>query len=610
MSHKEMKNKKVRKNRHKNFSLENDLDKEDEQLYDYLINNIVFNIDENDINKIKNVHFVDHYYYYKILSDLAKYDRRIFEKPDLFNYLFSNMFDEDITNFVKDESNMYQISINNGILPIVISFLNDINIQCDGDKKTLLNFCVKNGMIENVKLLLNKGGDQLIKDNYYRICLHRCFSPNVHNLEIFELLIKDLEDKNLDVFEILSMVKNQKFGSPETVTETMITHLSEYDDGKLAFHKIINKYDPQLKTYNNKYEINCNLNPKYTEIAILFSNYKEILLFYINLGADINGQLIPIDCKTMISVSKDNINSSLIPLFSYENLIISFINLHSFKRHDIHADLHDDIINILNGLNNPNLEYILSKYEEIANQKLFLFGNIYPTLYEIYPDIAERLLNKNSIKFILEKLKIIDILNLDNSFLEILFKCGMDVNVRIDENIPLINIYTKFCKYDKVRIFIKNGVDLYSESIDFELEYYFRSLHFTQNKKTITPLSILFDKEYEIIDKDNTDKIKEEMGNLLEEIYQNNWHLVKNYKDQTLTVLSDPVTLELMVDPYIASDGNTYSRSTLEILFNRNNPKSPLDRSNLVRINGDVGVPNKYVKSLLEKFLNGQIAIY
>ncbi len=129
----------------------------------------------------------------------------------------------------------------------------------------------------------------------------------------------------------------------------------------------------------------------------------------------------------------------------------------------------------------------------------------------------------------------------------------------------------------------------------------------------MTPLMVFESKIYTSVTIDRTERENntKKMVKLLEDIYENNWHLNRKKRNQTLLCLSDPVSLQLFEDPLIASDGITYSRSTLEQLIARSaNPRSPINRYILVKINGDVGIKNILVSSLVEKYSGGDIAIY
>jgi len=70
-----------------------------------------------------------------------------------------------------------------------------------------------------------------------------------------------------------------------------------------------------------------------------------------------------------------------------------------------------------------------------------------------------------------------------------------------------------------------------------------------------------------------------------------------------INTLIDPVTLEVLVDPIIASDGITYSKATLKKLFDDSvNPISPITRERLTRINNTYGLKNILVNNVIEMF--------
>jgi hypothetical protein len=65
--------------------------------------------------------------------------------------------------------------------------------------------------------------------------------------------------------------------------------------------------------------------------------------------------------------------------------------------------------------------------------------------------------------------------------------------------------------------------------------------------------------------------------------------------------LQDPISLELLIDPYIASDGITYSYFILWKLFQTPKPISPITRELLVRVSGCIGIQNKIIANLIEQ---------
>lgn len=65
-----------------------------------------------------------------------------------------------------------------------------------------------------------------------------------------------------------------------------------------------------------------------------------------------------------------------------------------------------------------------------------------------------------------------------------------------------------------------------------------------------------------------------------------------------------PITLDVMNDPVICSDGHTYERSSVETLFDFDRPKSPITREYLDKW---MVVPNYNLKKLIDDFMKQQI---
>ena len=72
-------------------------------------------------------------------------------------------------------------------------------------------------------------------------------------------------------------------------------------------------------------------------------------------------------------------------------------------------------------------------------------------------------------------------------------------------------------------------------------------------------------------------------------------------------IFIDPISLEILDNPIIASDGITYSQKSLEQLFTNskpNNPISPITRKELQYINGEYGLKNKLINEVKDLFKN------
>ena len=60
-----------------------------------------------------------------------------------------------------------------------------------------------------------------------------------------------------------------------------------------------------------------------------------------------------------------------------------------------------------------------------------------------------------------------------------------------------------------------------------------------------------------------------------------------------------PISLEIMEDPVICSDGHTYDRKSILLLFKKNNPKSPKTRKILDK---NILITNYNIKSIIENY--------
>jgi hypothetical protein len=148
---------------------------------------------------------------------------------------------------------------------------------------------------------------------------------------------------------------------------------------------------------------------------------------------------------------------------------------------------------------------------------------------------------------------------------------------QIMTNDPLYNIVDDTRFYNKRRILFYVPIDNINKITTFSTDY-------SINKKSVLTNNDVQDIINAVI-KISNEKIK--------------------YKDVYDTLI-DPITLDLLVNPIIASDGITYSRSTLETLFNNsrpNNPLSPITRKELTCINGDYGIKNILANKILDLFI-------
>lgn len=73
--------------------------------------------------------------------------------------------------------------------------------------------------------------------------------------------------------------------------------------------------------------------------------------------------------------------------------------------------------------------------------------------------------------------------------------------------------------------------------------------------------------------------------------------------------LTDPITYELYREPYIASDGRTYSKHVLEGMFSENVSPRGVNGQLLTRLNGEVGIINIELVMMINKFKEGKLKI-
>ena len=101
-------------------------------------------------------------------------------------------------------------------------------------------------------------------------------------------------------------------------------------------------------------------------------------------------------------------------------------------------------------------------------------------------------------------------------------------------------------------------------------------------------------------------------------------HFINNTQSPSYNLFKDPITMELLNQPYTASDGFTYSGKTLYDLFNPKLmpidyiPRSPFTREPLIRIDnehttdykyGMYGIKNHLIQMLISKLFEDKITI-
>ena len=81
---------------------------------------------------------------------------------------------------------------------------------------------------------------------------------------------------------------------------------------------------------------------------------------------------------------------------------------------------------------------------------------------------------------------------------------------------------------------------------------------------------------------------------------------LKSIDEYTYETLKDPVTLQLMEFPLIASNGRTYSAHTLFEIFKIHPVKDPITREPLEYILDRIGIKNEFVQQTIDKYIAGK----
>jgi ankyrin repeat protein len=84
---------------------------------------------------------------------------------------------------------------------------------------------------------------------------------------------------------------------------------------------------------------------------------------------------------------------------------------------------------------------------------------------------------------------------------------------------------------------------------------------------------------------------------------------LRDWREISKRELTDPITYELYREPYVASDGRTYSKHVLEGMFSRNPSPRGVNGQLLTRLNGEVGILNIELVMMINKFKEGKLKI-
>lgn len=599
-----------------------------EQIFEMVVQNITLKNMKKIFSLLNQSNFTDQEYYQIFEFFFQTFDN----KDDVVKFL-NIILNKDITDetlkqmvfnkFVYSELEYLKIFIKNGIDPNLIN----------SEEKTLLNLASASGEYEIVKYLLEEcNADQLICDSKGRLPLYRCFNYHHVSPKIFFLLINDLQKKfetNSPILEILLLESSDGLNLVEKLINCT-AYDDIFDNDIIRIYEYILTLDPNLKSlrfgdtwgleiYETEFsilKIDESLNPIFTKCFYLFSRSGSLSMmkFFENLGVDTNVLIKTFDNEILGILSHQNleiekeycnkVNSDILYLSLFSNLTSSNEN------------------NVTKKLRNPKLSQILNYYREIYFEYFgidVIFSNFFietlQTFFSRTDDFFVKLLDRESINLFFPPCFHNGILKSING--KILLEKGLDPNFRIN-GFPYITYLCLTHDFEMIELFLEYDVNLLIKSEMFDSKFN----KIEGDNEQISPLKILSSsnvdfrhylpiKFWRLGNQQAKSKILFERNKLLDYIFENDKHFSKTKKSQTMKYLEDPITYSIFDNPYIASDGNTYSKSTLEKLFKNNDyATSPFDRSILKRTaNGDVGFPNNFVTSLAGKFLNGEIFI-
>lgn len=579
---------------------------------------------------LKSTNFTDNNLYFEIMNHIMS-NIHNFEGSDIIDFFIFKLTDE------QNQILLYDLMYDTYYIKIFIR--NGIDINCkDKNGVTMLNKAVKGNSIGIVKFLLENGADQLITDKYDRLPLHRIMSSasDEHTVDIFFMLIENLLAKKpyyeLTNDEYLTKIFSSRKNKDGFYTVSDMIFGNIVNDSNKIIDFILS-FDPELKTIENINFLNRHYNLKWIKdyykkheqgsyileymseenrTKYIFTNLLMQAIFHCNSnmydylenkGADINLSLYLGNHNNCFATILYNCNPDIIDRYIDRidefPLIMSLFNFICY----------DEYLETMIGLSKEqNFHYILEIVKKLGISKIdHILYKIkdYPEYYnKVSQYLSYFIINRHGDEFFENIVSLLstDFINknfeehFDKDFhkltpnnFKLLLEHGLNPNLKI-RGIPLTLILCneKYC--ESIYPFLEYGVDLYvnPEVVDF---YYSRSVmdtlkHYGLKEPLIFP----------------------KVNRLYNYIVNGNYNIPRNAIIDYEDYLCDPITLELFIDPLIASDGKTYSRSTLTEIFRRN-PISPLTRERLILINGDIGVTNYSMIALIDKFTEGKLFI-
>ena len=385
--------------------------------------------------------------------------------------------------------------------------------------------------------------------------------------------------EELDIFEILVKQLN-----PDIVNQSVIKYINEREHGKLEM------FDPDFR--KEQYRNDTNRPTVQIVLPIIFKilldngldpnniyNISKLTSPLINIICKYNNiELIELFClyDTNFYIT-DNSGKRAIDYMTPETLSRFQTQIESIRLPEIQPIIEINMSLFMRELVKDKLkEYLLENPEKINLKD----ENDRTLLYYINPDDTE------IIEFLLENG--IDTNFNDEMIYHIIYNILFPKRDIEDSSYKKLIEYIDFNSDTIHRIFIENDDIEDIEIIDYLLKNNY-NVHIILPGQTKTQLELCH-------------------PDIRDYIYSNHKHILTQWVEIAYENFIDPITHELLEDPYIASDGVTYSKSSLDRLFTQHNRRG-VQGQVLILVNGNVGIPNLSMRQMMDKFKLGKLKI-
>ena len=630
---------------------------------------------------LKNSQFVDPSYYFRVAQSLLSEKKRIsgqYEDDDgemrsfmryeenetaalLRTFDISSFLEYIVSMIVESDAEqlLHSVYYNPRYIEILLDNGVDVDYQ-DDHNQTILNLACSKSLVESVKVLLERGADQLIPDYLGRIPLFRITGskPRHHISEIFFLLVDDLIQQAIQsdtdipkfVYDAFSSVGSHK----RTVVGILIDNCASFVEEDIRdVIDFILTIDPNLTLADNslvydnyfaiqapwmnevyelqkqggyKYRISKYMTPEikkkylFTRLLIMSRN-THMYDYYESMGADINAVFYCYDDKhpgwkrmeyvTVLGFKQLQKAKYFIDKVDFKTLAYSFVSMLANNTYNgmVH-ELYDDEEKNTKLVDEFNQLYDML-YERLRKPKIenlmYLLGlddefeeYFYAKVSDLLVDLAKYREPFENVVFAIDtnKLHCVKFQKLTAQNYSTMLDHGLNPDIKIRRTPITVWLCGKM-KLDCLKRFIDHGADINVES------KFYNSEKMTVIQFLSRPMSLEeYSKHFEDNEYEKNMKTKEQL--YMYAIKNNKCFKALGPNSFYFKYLCDPVTHELFEDPYIASDSLTYSLKTLEDIWKKGR-KSPISGETLLEIHGSVGVQNTVLNTIVEEYKNGNI---